>query len=345
MLCCPNCFRDRGLEREIIPQLSEQTGRCPLCKAKNEPLVEANKLGDYFEVLCGIYARNEHGKVLVDWLIEDWNLFNLDRAMANSLLVEILDDGERVRELVVPSELCETRNLDGWEALREELRHVNRFFPETEFELERLEELFSSLLITREEWPREWYRARIETGGKVYKSEEMRAPPRELASHGRANPAGIPYLYLGSTPFTAIAEVRPHPGERVCVAKYRIEDDLPIIDLRNPRALVSPFLLEGEGEIGLMRGDIEFLERLGSELTTPVLPNDAAIDYIPSQYLCEYIKKCGYAGVLYSSSVSDGVNIALFEPNFGNVEDIYEYIVNRVDVAADLVIPEKQVES
>ena len=177
MICCPNCFRDRGLEREIIPQLSERTGNCPSCKVKNAPLVEAKKLGDYFEVLCGIYVRNDSGKVLVDWLIEDWNLFNLDRAMANSLLVEILDDGERVREFVMPSELCETRNLDGWQTLREELRHVNRFFPETDFELQRLEELFSSLLISRDEWPVDWFRARIETSGTPYDPEDMRAPP------------------------------------------------------------------------------------------------------------------------------------------------------------------------
>lgn len=337
MLCCPNCFKDRGLERQIIPRLAERTGECPLCKSQNMSLVEAKKLGDYFEVLCGIYKRDECGEVLIDWLIDDWDLFNLERAMANSLLVEILDDGERVRELVVPSELYETKNLDGWQALRDELRHNNRFFPETDFELERLEQLVSNLLISRDEWPLEWYRARIETSGNIYEADEMRAPPKELASHGRANPAGIPYLYLGSTAETAIAEVRPYPGERVCVAKFRIEDDLRIIDLRNPRMLISPFLLADEREVGLMRGDIEFLERLGDELTTPVLPDAAAIDYIPSQYLCEYVKKCGYAGVLYSSSVSQGVNVALFDPSVGGIEVVSEHLIDRVDVHAAMI--------
>ena len=40
----------------------------------------------------------------------------------------------------------------------------------------------------------------------------------------------------------------------------------------------------------------------------------AAIDYIPSQYLCEFIKDCGFDGVVYRSSVSDGINLALFDP-------------------------------
>jgi hypothetical protein len=91
-------------------------------------------------------------------------------------------------------------------------------------------------------------------------------------------------------------------------------------------------LLGDEEPIALMRGDIEFLERLGRELTTPVLPNAAAIDYIPSQYLCEFIKKCGYQGVVYSSSVSDGVNLALFDPNRADAGDIQEYAIDRVSV-------------
>ncbi|WP_247282117.1 MULTISPECIES: RES domain-containing protein [unclassified Bradyrhizobium] len=37
----------------------------------------------------------------------------------------------------------------------------------------------------------------------------MGAPPRRLAAHGRANPPGIPYFYLGSLPETALAEGSP----------------------------------------------------------------------------------------------------------------------------------------
>ncbi|WP_247485010.1 RES domain-containing protein [Bradyrhizobium sp. 193] len=37
----------------------------------------------------------------------------------------------------------------------------------------------------------------------------MGAPQRRLAADGRANPPGIPYLYLGSLPETAVAEGAP----------------------------------------------------------------------------------------------------------------------------------------
>lgn len=332
MLCCGSCFNDRGLSTEIIPRLADQKGTCPTCNSENQELIDADMLGDYFELLCGIYSPAESGEVLVDWLIDDWQLFSIDRANANNLLVEILNDGERVRQRFNPSEMCISDRLDGWEQLREELRHQNRFFPVTEFEHDRLEELLSSLMPDPASLPTEWCRARIEEHGRVYDVTEMGAPPKEVATHGRANPAGIPYLYLGSDSPTAVAEVRPYPGEKVCVAKYSVEPQIKIVDLRNPRELVSPFLLGDEEAIALMRGDIEFLERLGQELTTPVLPNSAAIEYIPSQYLCEFIKKCGYQGVLYSSSISDGVNLALFEPARASVSNVEEYGIDRVRV-------------
>lgn len=190
-------------------------------------------------------------------------------------------------------------------------------------------------MVPIEDQDRDWFRARIQKSSAPYPGEQMGAPPKHLASHGRANPAGIPYLYLGSKTGTAVAEVRPHPGETVCVAAFRLESGLKVVDLRNPRQLVSPFLLADEDDIALLRGDIEFLERLGTELTTPVLPNAAAIDYIPSQYLCEFIKKCHHNGVLYSSSISDGVNLALFDPALATVGNVELYKVQSVDVSID----------
>jgi hypothetical protein len=77
------------------------------------------------------------------------------------------------------------------------------------------------------------------------------------------------------------------------------------------------------------------LERLGEELTRPVLPSGAAIDYIPSQYLCEFIKKSGFDGVVYRSSVSDGINLALFNPEKATGGTVSLYNVTKVSVAVD----------
>jgi hypothetical protein len=138
------------------------------------------------------------------------------------------------------------------------------------------------------------YRARIQTEDMPFPIAKMGAPPSRTATHGRANPAGIPYLYLGSRPDTAISETRPHTGELVCVADFATPPDLRLVDLRHPRRVVSPFVLADATDVAQMRSDLPFLERLGDELMRPVLPQAAAIDYTPSQYLCEFIWRCSY---------------------------------------------------
>jgi hypothetical protein len=261
---------------------------------------------------------------------EDWLLYpTMDVAHAKELLGEILDDGEIVRRPFSPSSSYTSDRLVKWETLRDEMMYPNRWFLDVNIDTDRLRQPLDLLLV--QVLPQQWYRARIRAGDYVFPIGEMGAPPKRLASHGRANPAGIPYLYLGSKPETAAAEIRPHTGEVACVAEFTIPE-IRAVDLRGPRKLVSPFILSDASEIGQLRADLPFLERLGDELTRPVLPQGAAIDYIPSQYLCEFIKKSGFDGVVYRSSVSDGINLALFDPEKAEGGAVMLYNVSRVSV-------------
>lgn len=331
--CCPECFGDRGLSKDIIPLITTAQGICGFCGSADVNLVEPQLLADWFLLLISIYDPDPNGKPLVEWMKEDWELFShprMDVAHAKELLGEILDDGDIVRRSFSPSERYKSEVLVRWETLRDELMYKNRYFLDEPLDTDRLRELLGHL--PADGIPQLWYRARIRTGDTTYPIESMGAPPKRLASHGRANPPGIPYLYVGSKPRTAAAEVRPHTGEIACVAEFTIEPPLKAVDLRNPRKLVSPFLLGDAGAIGQLRADIPFLERLGEELTRPVLPQGAAIDYVPSQYLCEFIKKSGYDGVVYRSSVSDGMNLALFDPAKAIGGNVSLYKISRVSV-------------
>ena len=330
MKCCGACFADRFL-REEIEGLSTAVGTCETCGAANAKLVEAADLGDKFELVCAIYDKDEEGKRLVDWLIDDWKLFAIARDRAMLLLGDILDDANRVRQRYVPSEMCMSDTLDVWETLRTELRTQNRFFPKTQIDKIRVGGLLEYLRMPADEVPPIWYRARIEEGD-MFPAEKMGAPPPRKATPGRANPVGIPYLYVGSECDTAVREVRPHPGEILTIAEFTIENDVQLIDLREPRSMITPFSLADVVDVAGVRGDIDFLERLGQELKTPVLPNAAAIDYIPSQYLCEFIKQIGYDGVVYESSVSDGINLALFNPSQAAVGSLSRVRIGGVEV-------------
>jgi hypothetical protein len=333
MRCCAACFGDRDLAKRIIPRLSDGVGTCSYCLSEGVELVEPSKLRDYFELLISIYEPDPAGKLLVDWFKSDWQMFEhprMDVPGAKSLLADVLDDGEIVRQPYSPSAKYTSDALGRWEQLRDELMFKNRYFPSSQIDMDRLRELLGHLPAV--DLPATWFRARVQVGESPFPLDEMKAPPNRLASHGRANPPGIPYLYLGSTPQTAISEIRPHTGERVCVATFTVPAELKAVDLQAPRKLVSPFLLEDANKVGLMRVDIAFLERLGEELTRPILPSGAAIEYVPSQYLCEFIKNAGYVGVVYRSSVSDGKNLALFDPSLATGVDVTQYKVDRVTV-------------
>lgn len=335
MKCCAECIGDRGLRKNIIPSLEGLRGNCSRCRSEHVTLVEPQGLAEAFGTLLSIYEQADEGKTLVQLLREDWGMFdnpNMDDARAQVLLGDILDDGNIVRRNFQLSPNYQSDGLQRWEKLRDELMYGNRYFPTVGIDEDRLAVLVGSLSIDSDDLPTEWYRARLLNQDQPYSATEMGAPPKKLASHGRANPAGIPYLYLGSTPNTAVSEIRPHTGERACVAQFSTPAHLRVIDLRHPRKTVSPFLQGEVMKIGYMRADIPLLGRLGDELTRPVLPQSAAVDYVPSQYLCEFIKKCGFQGVMYRSSVGDGVNLALFYPDYATIGRIHVRDVTRVSV-------------
>lgn len=332
--CCSSCIGDHHLRRHVVPSLSKVAGNCSYCGSIGEKLIDPIELREHFELLISAYTPDDNGQTLVEWLKDDWAMFShekMDVAHAKELLADILDDGDVVRKNFAARITSGPNALEHWEQLRAELMHKNRFFPSTAIDLRRLERLLPYLMLDHEDAPQAWYRARIQQSVSMYEPHEMGCPPKHLASHGRANPAGIPYLYLASSEITAISEVRPHPGEIVSIARFLIPE-LKIVDLRHPRKTVSPFILPDEESLSVLRGDIGFLERLGEELTRPVLQKSAAFDYIPSQYLCEFAKKCGFDGVMYRSAAQGGINLAVFDSEKAKVIDVDSRHITRVVV-------------
>lgn len=189
-LCCPECFDDHGLRNDIFPSLEPARGTCSFCGTENTALVEPTALRTYFELLANVYEPDATGKSLVEWMKEDWLLYpTMDVAHAKELLGEILDDGEIVRRPFSPSSSYTSDGLVNWETLRDEMMYRNRWFLDVNIDTDRLRQLLDLLLV--QDLPQQWYRARIRAGDYVFPIGEMGAPPKRLASHGRANPAGI----------------------------------------------------------------------------------------------------------------------------------------------------------
>ncbi len=331
--CCSNCFGDHQLT-QIIRSKSQSNETCGFCGAQDGLSIDPVELQDDFENLLAAYEVDETGTELAVCLNRDWGLFNdgivLDTA--TKLLAYVLDDNSLVRKKFKAKEPAVREGLGHLASIKEELRTRNRYFPETKIEERRLEQCL--VLTNNDDQPKTWFRARIASGLEKLKKKDMGAPPADKVSNGRANPPGIPYLYLASDRDTAISEVRPQPGARVYTMRFELAANLTLADLRSPRRNISPFGIAEPANIAQLLADIPFVEDLGHELYQPVLQDTAAIDYTPTQYCCELIKKLGFDGVIYNSSSNEGgFNLAIFTTtNAISKGSIKEHFIEKVSV-------------
>jgi len=335
MRCCSNCFDSDYLQKQIEVR-SDDKGNCSFCPTQKTTLIEPSKLEGEFHSIVGLYKKDDgSSQSLVSLLKRDWGLFSgLEEAQAKSVLQYIFGDRSKNFEgyssILSSSEYLDHKN---WDEFKKEIKHENRFFPESFPEHEKLANLLDHLAVIQE--PTHLYRARIvHSGDRAYNIDQMGPPPPNVASGGRANPFGVSYLYVATTEHTAISEVRPHQNDLVSVAKFSLREELLIIDLRNPRKTICPFHYGEEELKGIYRG-LELLSKLSEELTKPVNPNVAHLEYVSSQYLCEFIKSKGFAGVVYRSSLGYGDNYAIFNSSRLEGESVSLYRVSDIKVVSE----------
>jgi RES domain-containing protein len=153
----------------------------------------------------------------------------------------------------------------------------------------------------------------VESG---YNSARMR-PRANLATEGRANPAGLPVLYLATTEQTAISEVRPWIGSAVSVAQFTVRRNIKALDLSvghgksngwQIRYLIGEAIPTAEEKETAVWTDID------NAFSRPVTRSDEGGDYAPTQILAELFKDAGYEGIVYKSQFGEkGYNIVLFD--------------------------------
>jgi hypothetical protein len=156
---------------------------------------------------------------------------------------------------------------------------------------------------------------------KPFSSGQLGAPPPNVSSAGRLNRQGVSYLYLASDPHTAAAEVRPHPGHYVSIGQFEAADDLSIASFDSD---VADFATS-DVELDLFH----FVLSTNEAMATPA-PPDAADRYLITQLIADCLRRRGYDGVAFRSSVAEGSNLCIFRPAaFRYVADSAQ--VQRVD--------------
>lgn len=323
MYCCPNCFWDSELKSYVV-SYSTQKGNCDFCESQNTEIITPSELFVYFQSLISIYQPIlEGGLMLHECLARDWeNLFRIEdtliiKALLSHICVEELEKNSAFLDLKVDflyiDELVDNQEIN-WDVFVREIKFKNRFFIENKINLPLLEELFK-----RHEKPykkgKVFHRARICDGEGIYEKEKMGKPPVEKSTAGRANPRGISYLYVSNDWETTLYETRASLYDYVTIAEFKIKEDINVLNLRDT-SKISPFTLDDD--IGEYLKHKKYLSKLEKELSKPIRRQDSELDYLPTQYLCEFIKSIGFDGVEFRSSLnSDGYNLAIFnDDNF-----------------------------
>jgi len=126
----------------------------------------------------------------------------------------------------------------------------------------------------------------------------MGAPPAELATAGRANPAGTSFFYGALDEKTAIAEMRPWRDARITVARFRASTSYRLVDLS-----------ERNGEFP----ETDPAGWLSFVMGRPFHKDDR-LSYKAIQFVVARIRDSGVSGVQYRSAMRpNGINVVLFD--------------------------------
>lgn len=168
---------------------------------------------------------------------------------------------------------------------------------------------------------------------EAYPPERMKPLP-DRAHEGRANPKGIPCLYLATTLKTAASEVRPWIGSYVSIGVFKIVRNLtlvncshnygdPVFSVSFPKS--KPATPEEAEKMTWANIDRAFSE-----------PTDVSEDtahYAATQVISELFKRAGYDGIAYRSNFGGGHNVALFDLDAAEITQCQLHTVDAVEVS------------
>jgi RES domain-containing protein len=339
---CASCFSAPSW----IPNASPPTGAIADCDFGHGHNVETwptTAWVDSFTRLFAIYEispADEPGEELHLRVQADWSIFSFtDPGLVKKFLVSAVPD----EPLLAPNVRVRLRNsTDGraadhsssWAKFSDEIRHENRYFPASAPNRDILEEALSESVSTIASGAT-LFRGRLTPPDEMIPIEKMGAPPPKITRAGRANPVGIPYLYLALDSETCIYETRVANHRRVSIGEFKVQRDLQVVNLAaiEPLDFFSTYEEIDETDQQAVRVSLHrYLQSLGEELRRPVTSSDEPTDYIPTQYLCELAKSLGFDGVLYASSQRPaGRNVVLFDVAAAACESVELMVITSLE--------------
>lgn len=147
------------------------------------------------------------------------------------------------------------------------------------------------------------------------------------AAEGRANPKGIPYLYLATDKETAMAEVRPWLGSKISVGQFETQKDMVLINCAIHQKESLWYFEEPNAE----KKEQAVWAEIDKSFSEPVTANDRTADYVPTQIIAELFKTNGFDGIFYKSMLGNGYNVALFDIGSAILVNCNLYEVEKIN--------------
>lgn len=335
------CFNDEEL-KQFIDAYSKEYGVCNYCNDGNKyKLLQIEDLKDFFSECLNLFIPNSKGRPLIEFLKNDLNLFvssdNINIYKLLSDIISVVKSDIDTPDVKVNYNDEILLNINHWEELKENIKWRNRYIINAN---ELSEEYgWDNFLKRTFELPKDafMYRARIHKDSSIDKIQktEMKCPPKEDCLDGRANPRGIPYLYLCKDIETTLYETRALYLDEVSIGKFKVNDGetIQLVDFTE-----KPSLFFNIGNIEEYVKSILLKREISKDLSKPLRRYDSVLEYIPTQFICEYIRASnGADGIIFNSSLHDsGKNIVLFNPNKVDCIDVEKYYINKVEINSNV---------
>lgn len=364
-----DCFHDEIL-RSII-RMEGQKGNCDI-QCVNNTLVYDTEISQQADLqvnlsqLLGLYATKEELSGLypykhidereLDWIERqiknEWHVFAVGPDDIRRILLAVCADEYNEVSPIFSQPValrawhddkmrqrgCLTYNGQ-WKDFTESLKYENRFHQDIgmiqrgrvapKINLQILKELLESESLCVSLEGQRLYRARIAKKIK-FSPDEMGAPPAKLARAGRLNPEGISYLYLADSVETSLAEVRARAHDDVCIGRFGHSGRLRFVDFSKIN-VISPFA-GTSFDLDWFAVNMKILNHIARDVEKTMRRQDSLLEYLPSQFIAEFIKSLGFDGIRFRSTLHNGgMNYVVFHEDVMTCDSVEMLHVNELD--------------
>lgn len=330
MYICKDCFLDEELRSEINAN-AVIDGICDVCGKKGKVMDFSEFHGFFTDILELCSPTVDSNKTIVDIIQDEWHLFK-DKDIAKVLLIDVIatnNPGYSIADFVNYTDEIRNR-VAVWDRLKTSVKENSRFFTNMD-EFAQYDYLTAGKSLHVDQ---KLYRSRITPiGQKKIKCDKMGCPPKELATAGRANPIGIPYLYLSDSAKTTYFEVHAVYLDKLSVGTFEIQRELKLVDFIYD---VNLFLAYNDGTASLKETVIKkkIIDAISEDLSKPLRRYDSELEYVPTQLICEYCKRIvGADGISFESSLhKGGRNYVLFDDSAAKCIRVDSHEITKIDI-------------